>query len=213
MAKSQYVTDLDNVQAAVNQFLRPLGFRKKGRTHNRKTTGGLVQVVNYEMGEFPIGEKYVIPGLRENRYGRFQVKLAVFIPCVYELEHPQHAPEFVQEYICTIRGTLGAAPYKDKWFQLAGDATPLAKSIVRLLDRSGLPFLEQFETYQDILAYYRNNGDLPEQNTGRASLEAALVAHRLRKNTLARRLMLKAYRTKHEGFRTHVAKVSKRIGI
>jgi hypothetical protein len=82
--KSEYVLRLDKIQKAVNQKLRPLGFRKLGRSHNRMTAGGLIHVVNFQMGEFPIGD-YVIPGLRENLYGRFAVNLGVLLPCVHRL--------------------------------------------------------------------------------------------------------------------------------
>lgn len=54
MAESQLVENLNTMQAAVHSFLRPLGFRKKGRPHNRRTKGGeLTHVVNFQMGECP----------------------------------------------------------------------------------------------------------------------------------------------------------------
>jgi hypothetical protein len=76
MAATPYVKALDDIQKALTAFLKPLGFKKKGRSYNRHVSDGLVQVVNLQMGQFPIGD-YVIPGLRESHYGRFTVNLGV----------------------------------------------------------------------------------------------------------------------------------------
>jgi Domain of unknown function (DUF4304) len=61
MAVSPYVKALDDIQKALTGFLKPLGFKKKDRTYNRQVGDGLVQAVNLQMGQFPIGD-YVIPG-------------------------------------------------------------------------------------------------------------------------------------------------------
>lgn len=50
--KSDFAKGLDAVQGAVHSFLKPLGFRKKGHTHNRATDGGLLHVINSQMGSF-----------------------------------------------------------------------------------------------------------------------------------------------------------------
>jgi hypothetical protein len=46
MAASPYVKALDDIQKALTGFLKPVGFKKKGRTYNRQVGDGLVQVVN-----------------------------------------------------------------------------------------------------------------------------------------------------------------------
>jgi hypothetical protein len=74
MAASPYVKALDDIQKALTGFLKPVGFKKKGRTYNRQVGDSLVQVVNLQMGQFPIGD-YAIPGLRESHHGRFTVNL------------------------------------------------------------------------------------------------------------------------------------------
>jgi len=85
MAASPYVKALDDIQKALTGFLKPVGFKKKGRTYNRHVGDGLVQVVNLQMGQFPIGD-YVIPGLRESHYGRFTVNLGVALQAVRAIE-------------------------------------------------------------------------------------------------------------------------------
>jgi hypothetical protein len=216
MSKPRFVERLNTIQAAVHSFLRPLGFRKKGRTHNRYTKGGLTHVINFQMGEYPIGENYVIPGLRENFYGKFAVNLGVLLPCVYEVEHQQLSPDFVQEYNCSIRERLNRLAFgrdeRETWFEITSDTSALAPTLVDFLDRLGLSFLDQFQTYEDVLSHYNAHGNLPFLNSARASLEAALVAHRVGNESLAKSLFQKAYASEHKGFREHVKEIAKRVG-
>jgi hypothetical protein len=210
--KSNIVKSLDAIQAAVHSFLKPLGFRKKGRTHNRCTDGGLIHVVNFQMGQYPIGD-YVIPGLRESYYGRFAVNLGVLLPCVYEAEWQRPMADFVQESSCTIRRRLGSLAFgEDRWFDVTNDTPALATTIVGLLDQFGLDFLDQFQLYCDVLSYYNAHGDLPFQNHHRASLEAALIAHHIGDTTLARSLFTKALSSSHKGFQAYAADIVKRVG-
>jgi hypothetical protein len=97
MTASTYVKALDDIQKALTGFLKPLGFKRKGRTYNRQVSDGLVQAVNLQMGQFPIGD-YVIPGLRESHYGRFTVNLGVALPAVC-------ASERGREFPCSFKST------------------------------------------------------------------------------------------------------------
>ena len=213
MPKSAFAEHLDTVQAQITAFLRKLGFRKKARTHNRLTTEGLIHVVNFQMGGYPIGEHYVIPGIRESFYGKFAVNLGVLLPCVYETEWQKPVPSFAQEYYCTIRERLGCLAYgRDHWFELTSDSSTLATTLVQMLDKLGLPFLEQFLNYEAVLRYYETHGDLPSQNAGRATLEAGIVAHQLGDVAKSQQLLAKAHSTDHKGFRRHVSILASRLG-
>jgi hypothetical protein len=213
MPKSDFAEQLDAIQAQVTAFLKPFGFRKKGRTHNRTTEAGLVQVVNFQMGEYPIGEHYVIPGIRESYYGKFAVNLGVLLPCVREVEWQKPAPDFVQEHYCTIRSRLGSLAYgTDHWFDLTRNTSTLAATLVQLFDKFGLPFLDQFPDYASALAYFDEHGNLPFQNSKRASLEAAIVAHHLGDSQRAQHLFERAHSTDHKGFRKHVSTLANRLG-
>jgi hypothetical protein len=215
MAKqeSQFALNLDAIQGTVHTFLKPLGFRKKGRTHNRRSDGGLTQVISFQMGQFPIGDNYVIPGFRESFYGKFAINLGILLPCVYSLERQQAPPDFVKEYHCTIRERLGCLAFgKDDWFELKDESTTIAKTVVELLDKHGLDFLDQFKTYQDVLSYYGRHGSLPFQNSNRASLEVAIIANHLGDLTLSTELFAKAGSIDHSGFKKHVLEMKKRLG-
>lgn len=140
------------------------------------TTGGLVHVVNFQMGEYPIGEHYVLSGIRESLYGKFAVNLGVLLPCVCEAEWQNPTPDFVQEHYCSIRSRLSSLAFStDRWFDLTPDTSTLATTLVQLLDRFGLRFFDQFPDYPAVLVYFDTHGDLPFQNAGRAALEAAIA--------------------------------------
>ncbi|HEY5042065.1 MAG TPA: DUF4304 domain-containing protein [Verrucomicrobiae bacterium] len=214
MPKSQFAQNLDAIQATVQSFLKPLDFRKKARVHNRRTESGLVQVISFQMGQFPIGDNYVIPGFRENLYGKFAINLGVLLPCVYQVERQKPVPDFIQEYDCTIRQRLGTLAFgKDEWFEITDDIATLATNIVRLLDKYGLEFLEQFKSYENVLRYFQANGKLPFQSSNRASLEAALIAHHIGNETLSKTLFAKARDTDNKGFQNHVTEIEKRVDL
>ena len=95
-----------SVVSALAPALKVTGFKKRRHTFNRIAEPGLVHVVNFQMGQFPIGA-YEIPGLRPNLYGRFTVNLGVFVREVYEATQRTTASAFVQEYACEFRVRLG----------------------------------------------------------------------------------------------------------
>lgn len=81
--KSEVVLGVDFVQSSVSPLLKAAGFRKRGRSYNRGVGDGMVHVINFQTGQYPIGEGYEIPGLRESLYGYFTVNLGVHLPQVW----------------------------------------------------------------------------------------------------------------------------------
>ncbi|MGA2229489.1 MAG: DUF4304 domain-containing protein [Tepidisphaeraceae bacterium] len=208
MAKSEYVLQLDGVQAAVHAKFRTLGFRKSGRSHNRNTAQGLLHVVTFQMGSFPIG--YVIPGFRDKLYGQFAVNLGVLLPCVQKRLNEFPIPQSVADSHCSIRDRLREPIDGRQWFRL-GEDSPAA--VVDLLELHGLPFLEQFESYQDVLSYFEGHGDLPFLNHGRACLEMAVVAREIGNIDMSNRLFDQAYDCANKpSSRAYIARVAERLG-
>ena len=170
---------------------------------------GLVHVVNFQMGQFPIGD-YVIPGLRENLYGRFAVNLGVRLPAVDLVEFDRPPPAFVHEYHCTIRDRLGSLAFgEDTWWDLDHRVVHTGIEIVRLIDMVGLPFLDQFEGYASVLATLDRTGNLPSRNEGRAALDGALICTHLGQHERAAVFFDRAdeLAANHKGFKAHVAQV------
>ena len=214
MPKSQFAIQLDALQGEVSGFLKQAGFKKKGRSYNRSTAGGLVHVINFQMGEYPIGLNYVVPGLRENLYGKFTVNLGVFLPFVGEIEWEKPTPAFIQESHCTIRDRLSRLAFgKDVWFDLGPDVAALSGTVIQLFEQFGMPFFEAFPDYSAVLAFFDAHGALPFQNENRAALEAALVAFHLGDRVKSRTLLRKALSCNHEGFRMYARHLAIRIGV
>ena len=208
MEKSKFAAALDEVQKPLTLLLKNLGFRRRGRTYNRAVGDTLVHVVNLQMGQFPIGD-YVIPGIRESFYGRFTVNLGVLLPAVLKLERSRDPPAFAQEYECEIRGRLGTLAFgEDTWWDLDHRLQETAALIIDLIDRVGLQFLDQFESYSSVLSHLEHTGTLPSSNEGRSALAGALICCELGERERAARFFDRAIaiaqQMAHKGFLAHV---------
>jgi uncharacterized protein DUF4304 len=211
--KSQYASNLDELQQSVTALLRPLGFKKGGRTYNRTCDDGIVHVINFQMGEYPIGD-YVIPGLRESLYGKFAVNLGVYLPCVFEVEGYPGPKRMYREYHCEIRERLGALinNREDVWWELSGPVEVVAADVCDVLTRLGLPFLSQFESYRDVLSYFKTFNKFPFHNEGRSTLAAAIISYHVGERVEAEELFARAFNNAvdYPGFREHVCELRKR---
>lgn len=104
--KVELKAHLDGIQKEIHSYLKPLGFKKKGRTFNRQTEEGIYQVINIQSGRYEFGDKNVIPGFRENHYGKFTINLGVMIKEIYDLESHNKPKDVYYEYNCQIRTRL-----------------------------------------------------------------------------------------------------------
>lgn len=217
MPKSDFAAALDEVQKPVTALLKNLGFRRRGRTYNRTVRDGLVHAVNFQMGQFPIGE-YVIPGVRESFYGRFTINLGVMLPAVLKLESDRDPPSFVPEYHCEIRERLGTLVYEDDvWWDLDHQIAQTTGSVLQLMDQTGIPFLDEFEDYSCVLAHLERVGNLPSSNAGRSALVGALICvaigERDRAAAFFEKAMAAAVQTSHKGFLGHVSDLRASCGM
>lgn len=171
--KTDYKTRLDSIQKAVHQYLKPLGFKKRGRTFNRETETGLFQVINIQSGQYPIGENYEIPGIRESFYGKFTINFGVCVEELYLIEFPKKSQPFYQDYDCQIRDRLETILYKtDSWWQIDSDSTRISNMIIDGLKAKGFEWFNLFDTREKII---QNWGDYADANSPRAKLDVALI--------------------------------------
>ena len=153
-ARSEPVREMDALQAVLKPDLKRWGFRSRARGYNRPTSDGLTQVIEFQMGRFDPPGTYVIPGMRENLYGRFTINLGVFVPEVTRYKGVgDAAPAFVREIDCCVRTRIGnlSPEQADLWWSLAPNPSRVDDIRTRL-ERDGLPFLERFGTRNKILA-------------------------------------------------------------
>lgn len=203
MSASPYERALDSIQKELTGYLQPLGFNNKGRTYNRLVEDGLIQVVNLQMGE---------KGLN----GRFTVNLGVGLPALRLIELGREYPAFVQEYDCEIRMRLFRLVFgEDTWLDLDHQLRKTAADTIRYMDTVGLPFLEEFESYEAVLAVIDSRGRLPSSDKGRSALVGAIVCVHLKQPDRARAYFDRAteFAGRNRYLADHVAQVREACGF
>lgn len=177
--KIELKAHLDIIQKEIFLFLKPLGFKKKGRTFNRQTEDGIYQVINIQSGRYEFGDKYVIPGYRENLFGKFTVNLGVMVKEIYELESHNKPKDIYHDYDCQIRERLPHLTIRqDYWWTISDDNNKTATEVIDGLSSQGLDWLHNFDN-RDMIC--KNIGTF-ESSSSRAKLDVAIIElHRDRK--------------------------------
>lgn len=170
---TDFKTQLDIVEKDLFIELKPLGFKKNGRTFNRRLDNGIIQVINFQSGQYPIGQGYEIPGLRENLYGKFVVNLGVCIESLYKFQFPTEDKKYYKEYDCQIRSRLGTLlTGQDHWWTITDDNTKITQEIIEAIETKAFEWFSGLDTKEKIIS---NNGQLPYDATPRAKLDIALI--------------------------------------
>lgn len=168
-----FKTHLDIVEKDIYAKLKPFGFKKNGRTFNRRLDDGIIQVINLQSGQYPIGQGYKIPGLRENLYGKFVVNLGVCIESLYKFQSPTENKKYYKEYECQIRARLGALlTGQDYWWTITDDNNKITQEIIEGIETIAFKWFSGLETKDKIIS---NNGKLPYDATPRVKLDIALI--------------------------------------
>lgn len=201
---------LDSIQADVFSFLKPLGFRKKGRTFNRQTEDGIFQVINLQSGRYEFGDKYVIPGLRENYYGKFTVNLGVLVKELYELDVHNKPTDFYHEYNCQIRERLPHLTMsQDFWWTISSNTKQTATEIIEGLSNKGLNWLDTFDNREKICRTWGTD----VTHARRAKLDVALIVLQTDKEK-GKQLIQDYYDTIDlKGHKEYVFELSKGLGV
>ena len=203
--KSQYVLALDNVQAAVWDYLKPLDYKKKSRTFNRVTAGGNTLAINLQQGMYA-----------KSKYGQLAVNLGVFLPCVYLIERGEEPPPLCPEPACHIRTRLGVLVHggRDSWLDLSSDLDVVAEIIIDDLKRVGLPTLDGFSGLRDVADHFEEHASFPGLTPARGKVVAAIVNQELGRPEVAQALLRSAYETKRpHPFNSQVRWVAKRLEL
>jgi hypothetical protein len=215
LGKSELVETVDRLQVKLRAFLKDQGFRARGRTFNRKTSDGLIQVIQIQMGSFdPPGTTY-IPGLRQNLYGKFTINLGVYVPEVAEYYVSGAAGPFIQEIRCCLRARLGTlGPEKaDVWWAIRQD-DELDREIKLRLERDALSFFKQFGTRDAILAELQGMTTPPFAASGPPRIICAIILAKRGLTTEARSLLAsQARETRNPGHPAYVRALAERLGL
>lgn len=177
--KSAVVQRLDLIQKELVKLLKPLGFRRKGRTLSRLVDTDMLQLIALQAGPFEIGAPLPPEAahLRPNFYGKFTVNLGVFVPEMFERANPGYSPRgVISDAHCSIRTRLShITSHEDYWWSLDEEPEVLIDEIGSLLIGVGIPFLERFSS-RDLIV--RDWVDFNEQElclSGVPRLDVAMI--------------------------------------
>jgi hypothetical protein len=210
MAKSAFAENLNLVQTQVSGLMRPLGFKRTGRTYNRASPEELVQVVNLQITRpDPVPPTLRAAGELTAPSDRFTVNLGVWIPEVSDYHQMRPSPKTVQEYDCQVRTRLGSlTPSRaDLWWPLDERWPDAAAEVVRLLQELGLPWVERFSTRDGVLAGWIDQA--PDARIVRAIIEAKRGHHEKARALLAAQVAS----TQQLAHRAYVQVVAKQLGL
>jgi hypothetical protein len=170
--KTDFKTQLDTIEKAVYEKLKPLGFKKSGRTFNKRLDDGIIQVIDFQSGQYPIDEN-VVPGLRENLYGKFVINLGVCVESLYKFQSSTEKKKYYKEYDCQIRDRLGTLlTGQDYWWTIKDDNKQITEEIILGLETKGLEWFSGVNTKYNII---NNYGQSPYRSSPRAKLDIALI--------------------------------------
>ena len=148
---------VDEIEAAVLEFVKPYGFKKHGRTLHRFVSGDISQVIHFQSG---------MP--TKGMGGQLCVNLGIRIPeCSERTFQPKtENKKYYHEYECTIRSRLGTVSSKQEiWYDLHKKTDKIIKSIIEEIDQYVLPAYEVLNSRESILAYRKLYPMLDDMNS------------------------------------------------
>jgi hypothetical protein len=206
---------LNEVQSELSQFFKNNLYKKYNRAYNKLQEDGLIHVISFQLGEYPIGN-YIIPGLRESLYGKFAINLGVYIPYIdhFEKHYNINMKSGVKDYHCEIRKRLKENPNEqnDYWINLSDDIFKIKNHVQNLIENKGIPFLDQFQSINDIICYYDTHGEIPFNNSERSMFSVALIYYGMgnikKFDEYSNNIITKC---PHKGFVEHVKEVYNKL--
>lgn len=161
---------VDRIEEIVYAYLKPIGFRKHGRTLHRFVDGDLSQVVNFQNGCAAKGVHDVL-----------WVNLGVRVPeCVerkFEISQPLKA--YYQEQECNIRTRLGTlVDGSDTAYDLKKDPDKIGNDIVTRLKKYAMPVFDTLSSRDTILKHRAEYPRFDDTNRHLILLEEAMIMGR-----------------------------------
>ncbi len=161
---------VDIIEKIVYEYLKPLGFRKHGRTLHRFVDNDISQVVNFQNG---------CPS--KGVYDILWVNLGIRIPECEERKFNIEEPlkKYYHEYECNIRTRLGSlVDGKDTFYDLKKDPNKIGKDIVERLKKYVIPVFEILNSRDAILKHRKEYALFDQFNHHLILLEEAMIIGR-----------------------------------
>lgn len=210
---TDFKAQLDIVEKEVFAKMKPLGFKKNGRTFNRRLDDGIIQVINFQSGQYPLTDNYEVPGLRENLYGKFVVNMGVCVESLFKFQFLTENKKYYKEYDCQIRARLGTLlTGQDYWWKITDDNTKITEEIILGLETIGSDWFAGVDTKEKIIT---NLGNLPYDCSPRVKLDVALIVWFDNKEK-GKELIVEYYNSigsSNKAHKDYVKDLAKEIGI
>ena len=158
---------VNEIQKEVHKLLKPLGFRKFGRTEHRFVDGDISQVVNFQLGQAYLGDTHLLT-----------VNIAIGVPeCMYHLMGRQpERKKYYKEYECNIRSELGIIEgKKNPVYDLRKPIESIIADILRQLSDTVLPAFAILNSREAILSHRREYPMLDSMNRHLILREEAMM--------------------------------------
>ena len=139
---------IDKIENDIYLQLKPLGFRKYGRTLHRFVDGDISQVINFQCGQSYRNETHLM-----------WVNIGIRVPECFLREFRTDAPQkkYYHEYECNILSRLGIIKGgKESCYDLRKDTQKITDDILNQLNRYVLPAFEVLNSRDAILKERRN---------------------------------------------------------
>lgn len=161
---------VDIIEKIVYDYLKPLGFRKHGRTLHRFVDGDISQVVNFQNGCPPQGV-----------YNILWINIGIRVPECVERTFVVTEPlkKYYYEHECNIRTRLGSlVDGKDSFYNLKKDPHKIGNDIAEHLKKYVIPVFDVLNSRDAILKHRREYLDFDEMHNGMIWLEEAMIMGR-----------------------------------
>lgn len=161
---------VDIIEKIVYEYLKPLGFRKFGRTLHRFVDGDISQVVNFQNG---------CPS--KGMYDILWVNLGIRVPECAERKFSITEPlkKYYHEYECNIRTCLGfLVDGKDTFYDLKKDPYKIGNDIVDRLKKYVVPVFDVLNSRDAILEHRSEYSYFDQMNNHLILLDEAMIMGR-----------------------------------
>ena len=185
--KTDMSSRIDYSENEVHSFLKPLGFRKHGRTLHRFVSGDISQVISFQCGQAYRGETHLM-----------WVNTGIRVPECFERSFDfLITKKYYHEYDCNIRSRLGAIrnrnSQKVKTFDLRKDIEKTSSSICDEIKNDVLPVFDILSSCEAILMHRREYPWFDYLNHHLILLEEAMIYGHLGQKEKAKELFDQYY--------------------
>lgn len=158
---------VDIIEKIIYDYLKPLGFKKYGRTLHRFVDGDISQVINFQNG---------CPS--KGVYDILWVNLGIRVPECMERTFTVSEPlkKYYHEYECNLRTRLGClVDGKDTFYNLKKDPNRIAADILKRICKYVIPIFDVLNSRDAILKRRTEFAQIDQFNSHLITLEEAMI--------------------------------------